>query len=361
MIIYIGMLLLSILLTYLFKNNVKLTFCKIMLAMMPFFIISAIRFDVGTDYLFRYLPDYFYLYKGIEVNNIEFGFKLLYYICFILFDKNFQVFFIITSFIICLLIFLSIYKFSKNAILSIIIFFFAGLYFQSMNIIRQFIAMSVLLFFHNLILEKKYFKWILICLCASLIHRTAILGVFYILLSKINKIDIKFVLFFAIVYLFFSDYIEKFLNWILKYTSFSVYLVNEYNRGEMVKTTVIVNLLIYIYMYYIYLIKRKRNNISLENKLYLNLQAMAVFMSVLGNEMFLFFRIVYYFEIFQIISIPNFTKELKIKDNQKICSILITICFLIVFTKNNIINNDNEVLPYHTIFETKYVNKEISK
>ena len=74
------------------------------LSALPFIIVSAIRFDVGTDYLIRYKPGFEVIQSGREVSNYEIGFTLLNKIC-LIFTDHYQSIFFITSILINSLIF----------------------------------------------------------------------------------------------------------------------------------------------------------------------------------------------------------------------------------------------------------------
>lgn len=133
MIVYLIGFILTIILLYISEYKVKSKRKKFLLrvvAVLPLLVISAIRYNVGTDYDKRYVQDYINLSKGIEVTNLEIGFKAIDYMC-LLFTKEPFLLFIITSTIILSIIFEVIYKKSINKILSIIIFFFGGYFFRN--------------------------------------------------------------------------------------------------------------------------------------------------------------------------------------------------------------------------------------
>ena len=125
MYIYIITFLITILLVWLAENKAKSRKNKIILlilAVVPMFFISAIRYNVGTDYEKRYVADYYTLLEGKNVGNLEIGFKAIDYLC-LFFTKEPYLLFVITSLIILAIIFEVIYKKSSNRILSIIIFY----------------------------------------------------------------------------------------------------------------------------------------------------------------------------------------------------------------------------------------------
>ena len=124
MIIYILMILISTIFSFIakkVKNKTIYILCAIGSAI-PFALVSAIRYDVGTDYMFRYVYDHSVLLRGIDVPNLEIGFKLIDKFCILLTD-HYQLIFIITSLIITAFIFYTIYRDSKNPVLSVLLYF----------------------------------------------------------------------------------------------------------------------------------------------------------------------------------------------------------------------------------------------
>ena len=86
MIVYIMAFAISIILIWLSEHKIKSQKYKklfLVLAVLPLFIISAIRYNVGQDYIKRYTNDYRALASGKDVTNLEIGFKIIDYICLI--------------------------------------------------------------------------------------------------------------------------------------------------------------------------------------------------------------------------------------------------------------------------------------
>lgn len=83
MIIYIIMLALSILFAYVSTKveTRKEKIISITLSILPFILVSGIRYDVGTDYLYRYLPNYLIFVHGGFISSLE---KPRYVIIFII-------------------------------------------------------------------------------------------------------------------------------------------------------------------------------------------------------------------------------------------------------------------------------------
>lgn len=378
MIVYIIMLLITILFLYL-ATKVQKKWLKIIcyiMAGLPFFLVSAFRYDVGTDYLRRYNYDYTRISKGMDVKNLEIGFKGIIKFC-LLFTQESYLLFIIVSAITIGAIMYTIIKRSKNPILSVLIFLLAGFFFDSLNIVRQYLAISIVIIGYPFLLEKK--KWILYLGCvvlAGLLHSTAFIMISLLFLNKKMLANWKWVIPLSGFILILNENLFDLIGVFIQNTRFNVYLTGKFAKGDISFLFIAENLILYIFMYYIYVKNKKTGEILKEDILFLNIQALALLTMVSGSCHMLLIRIALYFSVFQIISVPYYISRMPnkaiIEDIKKVTknkinfekvedklpqytAIIVTLCFLFAFTRTNILRNTNEVLPYKTI-----LNKEIS-
>lgn len=374
MYIYIITFLITILLVWLAENKAKSRKNKIILlilAVVPMFFISAIRYNVGTDYEKRYVADYYTLLEGKNVGNLEIGFKAIDYLC-LFFTKEPYLLFVITSLIILAIIFEVIYKKSSNRILSIIVFFLGGYFFATLNIIRQYISVAFILLGYQFLMsenkKKAYIGFVICAILAFFMHSSSIICFIIILLTKKNIMDARWVIPLSILILILNKNIMVILTPIIKNTRFNVYLTGKFTTGELSILQIVENLIIYLAMYFSYYFEKKQGKeLDKQGITLLNIQGLALLLTVSGVIHTLFIRMAIYFVAFQIISIPYFFSILqfntitdkinkKLKKNLKTKTVEIIIYFGIVlgfsamFIYTNILNNDNEVLPYKTIF-----------
>ena len=122
------------------------------LSFLPFFVVSAIRFEVGTDW-FIY-EEFFYAINEGTNSFKEPLFNLLNKVVF-WFSNDPQWVFVISAFMVLTFVFLAIYKQSRYIPFSILIFFLSTIYFNSLNQIRQAIAMSIFLFAFQYVRERN--------------------------------------------------------------------------------------------------------------------------------------------------------------------------------------------------------------
>lgn len=363
MTIYIPMLIISLFFTFLSKKvkNRKVYIGLAIASALPFAIVSSIRYDVGTDYLYRYVNDYNTLLKGADVKNLEIGFKLLVQFC-ILITKNYQLLFVLTSCVITAFIFYTIYRDSRNVTLSVTLYFIGAFFFQSLNMTRQYIALAILLFSYNFFLEKKIVKWCIFVLLATLFHTTSLLfaiiniGI-WIVMKKLKKdicLNEKIVLILVAVLFFGEPILRHLINFFLILTRFGVYVGSEYDYGDLQVIPFIINLLLYIGMMFI--IKRKEE-INNTDRFFIIMQATSLLFITLGKTSFLSIRLAYYFSIFQIISIPHFFDYVKKIWGQKVYLVLVLIIVSILsvsVTWTHVLHTSDEILPYKTIFNKNY-------
>lgn len=376
MAIYITMLLISVI-SLIAASKVQKKWKKItlyVLSVIPFFLVSAFRYDVGTDYLKRYWYDYNRMVQGKNVSNLEIGFKIIIKIC-IIFSKEPYILFVICSGIIIGLIMYTVITKSRNPILSVLIFFLGGFFFDSLNIMRQYMAMSIVFFAYNFLLEdKKTILYILCVILAGTFHSSAFIMLVLALLPKKEYANWKLVLPVTVIILLLNERLFKILEIALQGTRFNVYFSGKLAKGEVSFLLIAENLLFYLAMNYMYFKNKKIGNIDKQDTLFLNIQTLALLCIAISTCHMLFIRITLFFSIFQIISVPYYISKMPIQEIekdinkiskgklklkkekfQKYATIIIVLCFIFAFTRTNILTNTNRVLPYRTIF-----NKELS-
>lgn len=284
-----------------FKNK-YIRFLYILFSLSPLIIISALRFGVGTDYFFRYYPDYLKILAGEDPAYKEYGFVYLNKLLALLSDDPTWMF-ALTSLIFGFNIALFMSRNSSNATLSIFVFVFCGLYFFSMNNIRQALALSFFLLSYNYLKDLKIFRFIILIVIASLFHISALflLPIFIFSFKVVQK---HFKLAYLLTLIFTPIILYLFLL-IIPYTPFNEYLSNvAFKIGDGFKYQTTLNLSLFILLYI------NLNKYVLDDRkayILLSMQFTALVISILGNFINspqMFVRIIYYFNAFLMLSIP---------------------------------------------------------
>lgn len=304
----------------------------------------ALRYSIGTDYFYTYVPYFFFIGEGVKEFS-EIGFNLLNKIVYVL-TGNYKILFFICSFIFLYFIYSGIKSNSKNISLSILLIFLLQSYFYSMNMVRQSIAISLVFWSFKYIKENKTIKYILICLVASSIHSSALLAIPLIFLSNMN-ISNRIKIIFLIVCFLLGKIIGNIASTlILLYTKYGWYYSSAYNTGNVSTILIVVNIIIFI-LSYLYSPKEK-------NKEYLqlsNINFIVMCLLIISSQIPLINRIVRYFTIFQLLFLPMIFLQLKgKKEGIFIKSGLIIFLFFTMFYQIIILGGEG-VYPYISIFD----------
>lgn len=296
---------------------------NILLLMGLFYFFSAFRSEnVGNDTLnyinaFRLINDT----EGLDFNklNMEPGYQLLNKLISLIFNNS-QWILIITSLIIYISVGYFIHRYSKNVWFSAFLFFSLNYYTNSMNIIRTYIVISVLLYSYKFVQNNKFKYFFMLVLLASLFHQTALIFLIAWFSRKININKTFFIwisLITIIIFLTFPIIIRYIMFIFPSYASYfgSSYLDGQIELGSILSFLVNFSLLILSLLIYKYSFKYNNNNL-IERK-YLNnmlvLLIIGVAISFIALHFSLLSRVSNYFIIFVIILLPNLIKYIKSK------------------------------------------------
>lgn len=208
-------------------------------------IISMCRFDSGYDYFWYWIVGDKTLANNLIVDNLyqnlEFGIQKIYDITRWLGHP--QYFFAITGLITFILVYKTFEKESRSPIIALILCLFVNLGFY--ELVMQTVAVGIVFYFTRLSYEKKYLKFILIVLFASLFHSSAILCLIFLFIPR-KKINKKFWISGSIVLYITLKYIFPFL--VLKIHPKYYYLL--FYRASLLNVNIF-NLKIFSLMFFI--------------------------------------------------------------------------------------------------------------
>lgn len=135
------------------------------------FIIIAFRYDVGHDYL-SYKITFDTIHSG-NINAMLGGVEFLYLLINLIF-KNFRIFLIVVATFSFFVKAIYYYKRSYNRILCLLLYFCSIGLTYDMGVIRQGIALAILLFSIKYIKEKKTIKSFVVIVIAAMFHITSL-------------------------------------------------------------------------------------------------------------------------------------------------------------------------------------------
>ena len=333
------------------KRKIKDIFHTIMSAVPPF-LMSALRYGIGTDYLYGYVPIFYWVrYDNPKQKEVEEGYILLNKLV-AFYTDNYQWIFVLTSFIYIACVFYALYKSSKKIWYSVLLFFLSYNYFNSYNIIRQEMAMAIILvgltFLQDEAKIKDYVKFIVLVLIASTLHRTALISLLFPIVMNI-KVDTKYILVFSIFGLFMKNtFIELFIG--QAYFLHQRYLVY---AGNISHSELPIQFLVFNSIFLALMLYLDYKNKDLRNDKHWNtakwMQFIAVFSYSVQGMIPYVTRMALYFTFPQIIYLPNILVKHGSKVEKRWMYGLVTLVFLIDFLYNYFMGF-GEIRPYPSIF-----------
>ena len=301
------------------------------------FIFSAFRYDIGWDYTAYVLE----IESGHD-SIIDSRFELLNkYILLIGSYLNFYpIVFAIYSFLGLKILYLSINKNSSNRILSWLVFYsMPFFFFASLSTIRQSLAMILVFYSYQFIIEKKYIYFFCVISIASLFHLSALLGFLLLpfIIFPIGKLT-NFILFLGS---FFAG--EILLNFITGSDLFFLERIKLYMSKGQAKPELI-NYLYYAFGVFNLLFYDKLVRINSQNKVLITLINIGlVFLNLLAFEPITSLRVSSIFLMFLIYLVPYYVKIFSKESVKFVNNILvlgfISLSFFYIFIYINAYNN----------------------
>lgn len=308
------------------------------------FLFSGLRYKVGYDYEYTYLPGYYSIKNGYE-SRFEILFVLLNKLVYYVFN-NVDWLFILCSFITMRLVYKAIKQNSVDVGISIILLFSTRFYFYSFTQVRQYIAIAIFLYSIKYIIKKDFKKYLILILIAYGFHKTAIIYLPIYFVNKINLSRRKYIL-IALSSALLNPIIQKLYYFFGTYL-YSGYIEKSYgeaNSSIVMIATVLVLSIIAI-CYYNKLVKNDKGRILL------NLQLVLMILTVTISNINESYRILGMFMYSSIFLIPECYK-LATK-NQKIIIVTILLGMAVFASYLTLTYGEGTMLPYRTIF-----NKEL--
>lgn len=310
--------------------------------------------DVGTDHA-GYEEDFYILnsYKSMDLmgHRFEIG-----YVSLILFFKNFSNDYLWFSGLTFLIPMIStmyfVKKYKINYAWALFVFFFMGFYFDSMNLMRQYMAICSIAAFTYLLKKQEYKKFAIVVIAFSIaFHLSSVImllliPLFYFFEKKHYYISKKW-LYILIISSYFLFYIGPKILAPLILTFMSILPVDVFSSYvSNYDTTEISNSMVTIYNIYALLLVYLNKNTKI------NAELMCFVFFIMSYNIFNMFstyafRAVLPFKYYMIALVPlmfsynntNSTKLLK----------LMTVVFILaVFFVSFVMGNSNEINPYRT-------------
>jgi transmembrane protein EpsG len=351
MLVYILAGFLIVVMNILFYKKSKYSFFGNIIALSILFLLSVFRdISVGTDYqyyenMFRVIGEHsFSDWKSqLILVKKEFGW---YYMNKIFYNSGtFFLYSLCFYSIMYFFIFKTILEKSSIPLLSILLYFFCGYYFASMNIMRQAFVFSFFFYSIRFIIQGKFWKYTLVLLLSSLFHMSALILIplYFIREFKWSKLFLTIILIISLImgytnlFIKITPYIHierlnSYINSLHNEISFSGYLFFALN-----------SILSLVFIYFTQDIKSKDN-------IYLKLTVFGLILSNLVMHFQWLFRFSDgYLVPLMIIGYVKVISECKLYNNRVVLISALLIYALLMFYLN-LSHNSNSILPYKLVF-----------
>lgn len=343
---------------FLFLSTLKCSkvqkYSLIFISFLSMVFIAGIRYDVGSDFL-MYESFFLKIKKYTLVRtDLEFMFIL---ICKIirLFSSNSAILFTVIAVFIYYYIYNVSIKNVKKYELAIFLFVAFGFFTNSLNLLRQWMAIPLIFKAFDCFSENKKNKGYIYIALAVLCHYTCAFCIpIFIFIYKLkserirNAIIIAAMLLYAftgvvnnVIYLLFSNLGigQKYLKYLVGYKTINTSIF------VMPMFTLVT------YLGYYFFLKNKKyvdDKARKFNEYMVNFTVIGFFVALLGTKLFFLSRIQFYFCLSIIFLIPNIISNIK-GDMKKL---LYAFCLVmgIVFYIYSLNGNGGKPLPYQTIY-----------
>lgn len=293
-------------------------------------------FSMMSDYSFAEI-----IHSAVD-SNMEKGW-LIYNKLISCITNDFQVFLAITAGICLILIGFVFYKYSRNVLLSFIVYVSFGLYIFSFSGLRQAMALSITFFSYYLLNNKKYLWFVACVFLASTMHNSAII---FLVALPLTKFELSFKRGLICIYLLTGSlfFLRDIVNWVT-----TVLFPSRYGNYQD-EGGAITMFFVYILLFLLSYITKNNNNSKMQFYRWMILCAIVCqSLGFIGSGAIT--RIGYYFSIFFPLIVIETVADIKNTQYRHIVNVAISIAFILFFyltTKDGYLN----VVPYRFYWET---------
>lgn len=208
-------------------------------------------------------------------------------------------------------------KYAKNLPLTVTLFF-ASFFSVYVNVLRQAMAMTLVLYGYQMLKEKKWIPTAIIFFMATLLHNSAV--VCFLLFFNFKWLRNKWVLWsgglIMAAVVFSGNFVKLALLMIQRFPSFFVsYFFQTYLESQYASTgwlAVSYSLIKYLIWYFLMSASMRQGN--REDELAINTMTLLLLFNVLAYSLNLFDRVTMYFSLIAIVELPNMLHSNRIRN-----------------------------------------------
>lgn len=312
-----------------------------LLIYLPLFVLCAFRdISVGNDtsvyyYGFQNFSNFNSLHEAFTTSRYEPAYIIINYL-FNKFNLSYYFLQIVLSGFIYFSVFVFLLRYSSDFLFSVYVFYVLRYSIGTMNVVRMWMAIAVLLFAIQYVIDRKLIKFLIVILLASLFHSSALVFlIIYPLYSiQINKKIILAMMGGSVLIFLASKFFFSVLTSLIG--RYSGYLSTDFNveSNIAVYLTLLIDLSLFVLIYVAInrenkyycndnswgnivslIYEEDKNNVGLKKILVLT-ALLAVCFDIIGLGNTVMNRISTYFSVFFVLSIPIAIQKIQFEANK---------------------------------------------
>ena len=336
------------------KEHKKLAKWIFFIAIIIPVLVSGFRYGIGTDYhayvnmYYNITNNYYGISDAISNTRYEPGWIILNYIVKYVFD-DVNYIFVLSALLTWSFIFKAIYDNKDRLSIGIaVLILLCTMYSMSFNIVRQILAVSIIMLSVKPMLDQKKWKFIFTILFASTFHFTAILFLvsYWIINSKTENRRLLKRLFMPVMFIGLVVFFQPITSYLASLGLLSNYSSYGLDAGGFSRSTFFFKLPIVVVMLFSIRNLRLQNNAIHKMSI---LFYIGVIMLLLSTYSPYLSRLSYFFDVAQIFVISALVKHQKNKYQQFFFVYLIIIYYLGWFTYFYLIVGNGGTIPYQSL------------
>ena len=340
LIIYWGNCIFSMLLAKLgvLINRQKTTLLAIV-SSIPIFFITAIRYDVGTDYF-----SYRSIFEAMQYAGPD-RFEWLFYIMNRIlgfFSSDPQMVFVGSALIFLICSYKQIFLDSPNPSLSIFLLMGSMIYFTYLNALRQLTGCAICFLALGYAYKRKVIPFVILIILGAGFHSICWLFLITYFFTFI-KVNIKKSIILIALTIVFSQVVVGLVNTTLTDSIYRNYIIHDSDIDKLV-TFVPINIAVWLFSVIFY------NKENPKYKLYLNCQFAMVLLAMFYLQIPLVTRVMWLLWLPQTVLIPMALEGISSKLLRIFFIVAIVILFFVYSSYSIAVNFSHNVVPYQTIF-----------
>lgn len=315
------------------------------LSSLVFILMTGLRYGIGQDYFYAYVPYFQRVSWGFGRDGMEVGFYLLNRIVAIVSTEPTLVF------LVCSVVFFSctyaaIEHSSPNPVVSVFLLFGMSFIFIFMNAMRQMVAVSILLYGLRYVEQRRIGPFAVAVAVAASFHVSSLVFVVAYWFPKV-KVNAYACVATVIFFFLIKGKVASALLTVVADTDYGGYLGSQFDTGESGYVLILIN--IAVLCAGLFLPRVAGEQYSAKYKIYLICQLIATLVAMLAGEIVLSQRVRWIFGLPAIILLPLAVSKVNKPAIRGLIWLFVFLLYVAYIGITIGLGNANKVVPYQSV------------